>query len=186
MTDAVFVEIVSVESRDAPPSTLLVYEIRNSSAAPIWVVNDNWLIWNQTGRAIELSFKRGKMTKGSQVYGYFPPAVVRVDPGAGMRTAVSLEWPQSLDRLWNSERAAAPPPGEYAVNVRIGYGTTPEPDRPRLQESVEEPVFRWQKEAVSEQVKMTIPSYPRAAGTTAQPSPRQHSRWPTGKDGCES
>lgn len=159
MINAAIVEIVQMASKTDPPSTRVEYIIRNNSAAAIWVVNDNWLAWSQTGKTIELSFKRERMRKGSQVFGYFPPAVVRVDPGGSMRAAVDLTWPQRLDRLWNSTSTAAPPPGEYDVRVRIGYGLTPEPEKLRPGESVEEPIFRWQEEAISPASTMEIPAY---------------------------
>lgn len=159
MLEGVTVEIVRAVGKTQPPSTQVEYEVRNHTRAPIWLVNDKWLIWSRAGKTLELSFKRGKMRKGSQVFGYFPPAVVRVDPGGSVRTAVNLAWPQQLDPLWNFEQSAAPPPGEYRLSVRVGFGTSPEPGRPLPGESVEDPVFRWQKEAVSPAVLVTIPSY---------------------------
>lgn len=159
MIDAIIVEIVRVESRTEPPATQVEYAVKNNSAGPVWVVNDNWLIWSQAGKTIELSFKRGRMRKGSQVFGYFPPAVIRVDPGSSIRARIDLAWPRYLDRLWNSESTAAPPPGEYDVRVRIGYGLTPGPEKLNPGESVEDPVFRWQKEAISPAFTMNIPPY---------------------------
>jgi len=157
--EAIIVEIVRVESRTEPPATQVEYAVKNNSSGPVWVVNDNWLIWSQAGKAIELSFKRGSMRKGSEVFGYFPPAVVRVDPGGSIRATIELAWPQRLDRLWNADSAAAPLPGDYDLRVRIGYGLTPEPEKPKHGEGVEDPVFRWQQEATSPASTMTIPAY---------------------------
>jgi hypothetical protein len=134
--------------------------VRNDTDSPIWLVSDDWLIWHQSGVNIELSYARGKLRKGAQVFGYFPPAVVRIGPAQEVSQQMTLVWPQPLDQLWNSHSVAAPAPGTRQVAVRIGYGLAPEPESPQLGEGVEEPVLRWQKEAVSAPMPLTIPPYP--------------------------
>jgi hypothetical protein len=148
--------ITKISSSEDPWGCDLEYEVRNASQAPIWLVNDGWLIWHQSGKEIELSYARGKMRPGSQVFGYFPPAVLQVDPGSKVTKAVTLRWPQSLDRLWNQEASVAPGRDEYRLSVRVGYGTVPAPDPPSVGEGVEAPVLRWQHVAVSEAVPMIV------------------------------
>ena len=97
------------------------------------------------------------MSRGAQVFGYFPPSVLEVGPNERVNRVVSLTWPQSLDRLWNSCNEAAPNPGDYRVSIRIGYGLTPSPELPGLGEGVEAPVQRWQRLAVSKNVLMNVP-----------------------------
>jgi hypothetical protein len=159
MGNEVEVEILKVSSREAPPSTHLEYQVSNNGDAPVWLVDDGWLIWNQNGGRIELSFKRGKMRAGSQVFGYFSPATVTLNPGDEVSRPVELEWPQPLELLWNDEDAASPSPGRYQVSVRVGYGVTAAPEPPLLGEGVEAAVFRWQKEASSPAVAMAVPVY---------------------------
>lgn len=159
MGDAVEVKILEVSSREAPPSTLLEYRVSNKGDAAVWLVSDGWLIWKQEGDRIELSFKRGKMRAGSEVFGYFPPATVMLNPGDEVSRTVELKWPQRLSRLWNDEELAAPAPGPYQVCVRVGYGLTAEAESPELGEGVEATVFRWQKEASSPAAALTVPAY---------------------------
>jgi hypothetical protein len=156
VSQSVTILIKKISSSADPWGCDLEYEVRNDSQAPIWLVNDGWLIWQQTGPVIELSYARGKMRAGSQVLGYFPPAVLQVDSGRQVTKAVTLRWPQSLDRLWNQEVSAAPGRGEYQLSVRVGYGTVPAPDPPSVGEGVEAPVLRWQHEAVSEAAQMVV------------------------------
>jgi hypothetical protein len=158
-TDAgdVTVRITRSTSHAAPPSTSLDFEVRNHGATAIWLVDDAWLIWRQQGSDIELSFARGRTQPGTQVFGYFPPSVEKVEPGASVVRTVRLTWPQRLDRLWNAQSQASPAPGEYNVSIRIGYGVTSEPDPPGL-EDVQAPVFRWQKEVVSPPAAMEVPN----------------------------
>lgn len=168
MAEAVTVTIVEATSQQNPPSSKIVYLVRNGGDGPIWMVNDPWLIWRQTGDSIELCFMRGRMRPGAQVFGYFPPEVVEIRPAQEISKQVSLVWPQPLDELWNSQKIAAPAPGLYRVSVRIGYGLTPEPEPPQLGEGVEKPVWHWQKEGLSAPVSLTIPSHDRAAPGTDQ------------------
>jgi hypothetical protein len=157
--DAIAVVILNVATQAAPPATHIEYEVSNGGSAPIWLVHDQWLLWNQDGSHIELSFQRGAMRPGSQVFGYFAPAVVKIESKAQFRETVELKWPVDLDPLWNKAAWARPQPGTYQVSVRVGYGLSAAPDAPVVGESVEAPVFRWQREAVSPAVPMTVPEY---------------------------
>ena len=155
----VIVSIVSALVRTSPVAWHLEYEVRNTEQTPIWLVVDESLVLRRDGQRIELSCARGKMTPGAQPFGYFDPKVVEVPPGGSVRRSVEIAWPARLSGLWNAEREVAPPPGEYEVSVRIGHGTTPKPQPPGLGESVEAPVLRWQKEAVSQPVRLKLPAY---------------------------
>jgi hypothetical protein len=159
MAALVSVVIVSAVPQAGAPSTQVAFEVSNDTDSTIWVVDDGLLIWRQTGKELELSYARGKLQPGSHVFGYFPPSVVKVESGANISREVHLIWPQPLDPLWNSQRNANPPPGEYQISVRIGYGLTPEPDPPSGDDGVETPVFRWQKEAISQPVLIKVPPY---------------------------
>ncbi len=147
--DQVAVAVIPVSSRKEPPSSRVDYVVRNDGEVPVWLVDDGWLVWHRDGSHIELSLARAAMRKGAEVFGYFPPAVVQLDPGQAVSRTVELSWPQRLDRLWNDESEAAPPPGEYEVSVRVGYGVTPEPEPAGLDQGVEAPVLEWQREALS-------------------------------------
>jgi hypothetical protein len=150
MSEQVRVEITGVNSSREPPGATVSYRVRNESAALVWLVNDRWLIWRQEGARIEISLARGRMQPGSEVFGYFAPAVLEVEPGGDVSDALALSWPLSLDPLWNERSEVAPPPGRYELTLRVGYGLTPSPGGPRSGEGVEERVFRWQREAVSD------------------------------------
>jgi len=148
----VSVEIVAAEPRE------LRYGVRNEGDARVWVVDDGWLVWRQEGDRIELGFQRVRMRPGVEPFGYFNPQVAGLDAGAEVERTVALAWPQALDRMWNETAEAAPEPGEYEVAIRVGYGETPEPPPvTRVGESVEAPVLGWQREAVSEPVRLAIP-----------------------------
>jgi hypothetical protein len=162
--EAISVAVVDVTSRGKPPSTQLLFEVRNDSTAPIWLVDEWWPIWSRTGTDIELSYKRGRMQPGAQVFGYFTPEVIMIEPSQGLSRTVEHTWPQPLDRLWNDVEWAASPPGEVRVRVRLGYGRTSEPKPPRSGEGVEGPVLRWQREVVSPAVSMVVPSYQSLSG----------------------
>lgn len=157
--DAIAVAILSVATQTTPPATVVEYEVRNESGAPIWLVHDRWLIWRQDDSHIELSFKRGAMREGARVFGYFPPAVVKIESKARFSDTVELAWPLDLDPLWNTAAWARPKPGTYQVSVRVGYGLSAAPDAPSAGQSVETPVLRWQQEAVSPAVAMSVPEY---------------------------
>ena len=152
MKEPVTVEITAVS--DQGVSTTLTYAATNHSAAPIWLVNDDWFVWKQKNSDVEVSFARGRMRKGTQVFGYFPPQTIEIPPGGRMERQFTLHWPQRLSRIWNAAEAAERPPGKFRLSVRVGYGFTPEPEPPKLGEGVEAPVLRWQREAVSPPVEM--------------------------------
>ncbi len=160
---AVTVEIVAAEGRPDPPGAELTYVVRNAGDAPAWVVDDGWLAWRQEDRRLELGYARVPMQPGVEPFGYFSPQVAPLAPGAELTRTVTLSWPQRLDGMWNAGPSAAPPPGEYTVVVRIGYGETPEPGPPAAGEGVESPVLAWQREAVSEPVPLTVAA-PRVPG----------------------
>jgi hypothetical protein len=156
LSQRVTVKIVSMVYREDLPGADFEYVVRNDSDSPIWLVNDGWLVWRRIGQEIELSYSRAKMMTGSHVFGYFPPAVVKVEPGGDVSRTIHLSWPLALDRLWNAESEASLPPGVYRVSARVGYGARPAPEPPQAGEDVEAPVFRWQREAVSEPVTLTV------------------------------
>lgn len=152
MKEPVTVEITDVS--DQGVSTTIPYVVTNRSNGPIWLVNDDWLVWKQKNSDVEISFARGPMRKGVQPFGYFPPQTVEIPPGGRLEKQFTLRWPQRLSRIWNVAESAERPPGTFRLSVRVGYGLTPEPAPPKLGEGVEEPVLRWQKEAVSPPVEV--------------------------------
>ena len=159
MAGAVLVSIVSANVRESPPAWLLDYEVRNESRAAVWLVVDESLGFRREGSRIELSYARGPMQAGAQPFGYFDPEVAELPAGGSVRRHLEIPWPSPLSTLWNEQRAAAPPPGEYEVSVRIGYAGTPSPEPPRDGESVEAPVLRWQRTAESPPVRIAVPAY---------------------------
>lgn len=136
--------------------TIIEYRVENHESTPIWLVNDGWLVWRQQGVDIELSYARGTLQPGVEVFGYFNPKVVKVQPQKSVMRHVELKWPLSLSRLWNTVSTASLQSGVYHVSILIGYGLTREPPKPALGESVEAPVLRWQREAKSPPVLMRI------------------------------
>lgn len=154
----VTVDIVAAESRADPPGAELTYVVRNGGHAPVWLVDDGFLAWRQEGRSIELGYARVPMQPGVEPFGYFSPQVAPLAAGAELTRTVSLTWPQRLDGTWNAGDAAAPPPGDYDVVVRVGYGETPVPGAPQVGEEVERPVLAWQREAVSAPVRLSVPA----------------------------
>lgn len=159
MAEIISVNIIQVTSRQDPPSTTLEFVVKNEGNVLIWLVNDRWLIWQFCGKWIELSFHRGKMRSGAQVFGYFSPEMIMIKPGDSVIQTVELNWPQPLDSLWNREAKASPHPGLYQVSVRVGYGLSANPEPPSLGEAVEAGVLRWQKVAISPPVSMEVPVY---------------------------
>jgi hypothetical protein len=153
------VEIIDAKSHEAPPRTLLEYEILAVGSHPVWLVDDGFLVWRQNGEEIELSVAREPLQPGAHPFGYFNPAVVKLQPGERVRRLIELRWPLSLARLWNEAGVAAPAPGRHQVRVRVGYGLTPSPDPPNAGESVEAPVRRWQREAISPPAEVEVPEY---------------------------
>ena len=153
----VSVEIAGAQRRTDPPGADLRYVVRNGGGAPVWLVDDGWLVWRQDGARIELGFQRAPMREGVEPFGYFDPQVAEIAPGDAVERTVALAWPQALDRLWNEQREVAPPAGEYEVAVRVGYGETPKPPPvTQVGVPVEAPVLAWQREAVSEPARLTV------------------------------
>lgn len=152
MEEKVTVEITGVS--DQRTSTAITYRVMNRAIVPIWLVDDDWFVWSRKNSDVEISFARGRLQKGVQVFGYFPPTVVKIRPGRCRQKSFTLKWPQRLSRIWNSAATAERPPGKFLLSVRIGYGLTPEPEPPTSGEGVEEPVLRWQKEAMSPPVEI--------------------------------
>ncbi|MGL4611890.1 MAG: hypothetical protein ACRCYY_19800 [Trueperaceae bacterium] len=154
---AVFIENVDVQV--GPPSWRLEYVVRNSSEAIIWLIVDESLKFQLENNHIELSYARGQMQSGVQAFGYFNPKVTKILPGESLRQSVNLSWPQSLSTLWNAERKAAPSPGEYEVSIRVGIALKEAPEPPKLGETIEASVLRWQEEVVSPAMRIRIPRY---------------------------
>lgn len=137
------------DALDQGISTAITYAVVNRSPSPIWLVDDQWFVWKQMNSDVEISFARGRMQEGVQVFGYFPPKTIEIPPGGGCERTFTLTWPQRLSRIWNAADVAERPPGRFRLSVRIGYGSSPAPEPPQLGEGVEVSVLRWQKEAVS-------------------------------------
>lgn len=155
----IVVSIVSAIVQVSPPAWHLEYDVRNLGEGVVWLVVDENLVLRHEEAHIELSYARGKMQPGVQVFGYFDPEVVEVPPGGSLRQSVEITWPCPLSDIWNTEREATPPPGKYEVSVRIGFALTATPEPPQVGEDVEAPVLRWQREAVSQPVRIEIPKY---------------------------
>lgn len=154
---SVSVILSSVHTKVDPPVTQLTYVVHNKNDKPVWLVDDGWFTWRQKGKQIELSFAREKMQPGVQVFGYFSPVVVKIEPGNAVTRTVELSWPLSLSRVWNSRDRVAPKAGKYEVSIKVGYGHTPEPGPLAAEDDVETPVLRWQSSIVSKPVTMNIP-----------------------------
>jgi hypothetical protein len=165
---SVLVSIVSAIVQVSPPSWQLEYDVRNLGGAVIWLVDDESLVLKSDGAHIELSYARAKMRPGVKVFGYFDPKVVEIPPGGSLRRSVEITWPCRLSDIWNAERDATPPPGEYEVSVRVGFASTAAPEPPKVGESIEAPVLRWQKEAVCPPVRIPIPPYTLRGGMVPQ------------------
>jgi len=159
LAEKVLVSIVSAIVQVSPPAWHLEYDVHNPGKEVIWLVVDESLSFRHDNSHIELSYARGKMQPNVHVFGYFKPNVVQIPPQENVRRSLVITWPCSLSDIWNTEREAAPPPGEYEVSVRVGYALTSAPESPELGEDVEAPVLRWQKEVVSLPVRMAIPPY---------------------------
>ncbi len=153
------VSIVSAMVQVSPPAWQLEYEVRNLARTVFWLVVDESLVLRRDDAHMELSYARGKMQPGVQVFGYFDPKVAKIPPGGSLRRSVEITWPCSLSDIWNAEHEATPPPGEYEVSVRIGFASTAAPKPPKVGEGVEAPVLSWQKETVSQPVRIAIPPY---------------------------
>lgn len=155
----VMVSIVSAIVQVNPPAWRLEYNVRNLSGAVIWLVVDESLKFRRDEAHIELSYARGKMQPGVQVFGYFNPNVVDIPPDGSLLRSVEITWPCRLSDIWNVEREATPPPGKYEVSVRVGFALTATPKPTKVGEDVETSVLRWQKETVSPPVRIAVPPY---------------------------
>ncbi len=155
----VLVSIVNVIVQASPPAWQLEYEVRNMQQTAVWLVVDESLVLKRENAHIELSYARGKMQPGVQVFGYFDPIVVNIPPGESLRQQVKVAWPCRLSDIWNEVREVVLPPGEYEVAVRIGFASTAKPKPPKVGEGVEGPVLRWQRTTVSPPVRIAIPPY---------------------------
>lgn len=159
MNEKVSVSISSAISQTNPPAWRLEYEVRNQGQEDVWLIVDESLVFRRDGARIELSYARGKMEPGVKVFGYFDPKVVKIPPAGSQRRSVEISWPCRLSDIWNVETEAMPPSGEYEVSVRVGFASTATPEPVQVGEAVEASVLRWQKEAVSPPVRITIPVY---------------------------
>ena len=155
----VLVVIVSATAQLNPPAWNLEYDVRNTGKIQIWLVVEESLRLQQDETHIELSYARGKMRPGTKVFGYFIPKVAGLLPGESLRQSIKVSWPCRLSDIWNAEREVALPIGEYDVSVRVGFGRTAEPESPKVAEEIEASVLRWQKEAVSQSVRIRIPPH---------------------------
>ncbi|MEO8576990.1 MAG: hypothetical protein ABI556_09830 [Gemmatimonadales bacterium] len=157
IVDQVSVSIVSAAVSTHPPGWHIEYEVRNNGTQTVWLVVDERLVFRRDNDHVELSYARARMQPGVQVFGYFEPKATELSPGESARQSVDITWPLTLSDIWNANREVAPAPGVYDVTVRIGFGLTPAPESPTSGETVEEPVLRWQREAVSPHVQLEIP-----------------------------
>lgn len=157
MTEHVSITIVKVTEPDAPGLDL-TYAVTNVSEKPVWLVDDDDLVWNREGDEIELSFARATLDESVEPFGYFDPAVRKLHPEETIEKEIRLRWPHRVNTLWNDSSKIDPEPGSYTVRVRVGYGLEPEPDSPALGEPIDDGVLRWQHEAVSDSITVRIPA----------------------------
>ncbi len=155
----VSVSIVTATAQVEPSAWRIEYSVHNPGPVFLWLVVDESLVFKRDGARIELSYAREPMQPGVQVFGYFVPEVIEFLPGETVRRRIQIAWPCPLNDIWNSERLAAPPPGEYEVSVRVGFASTAAPPAARVGEDIEAPVLRWQEEATSLPVSIEIPPY---------------------------
>jgi hypothetical protein len=172
LAEKVLVSIVSANAQVNPSAWHLEYDVRNSGQAAVWLVVEESLVLRCDDAHIELSYARGQLQPDVQVFGYFDPQVFKIPPGGSRRQSVEITWPCRLSDIWNAERETTPAPGEYEVSVRVGFASTAAPEPPKVGESIEAPVLRWQEEAVSPPVRIAIPPYTRRRGTAPQGSDR--------------
>ena len=164
MTDKVGVSILRLEQQLDPSghATILRFCVNNNSSHLLWVVDDGWITWHQHGEHIRLSYKREKMKAAVQVFGYFPPQTVTLSPGQQIERETRLAWPLPLSRIWNDMDHASPVPGKYQLSIAVGYGEDASIHKAKAIDSisqVEEYILKWQKEAVSAEVTVTVPQY---------------------------
>jgi hypothetical protein len=157
----IVVSIVRAELDERTPAWHIDFEVRNNGDSTLWVIAGESLVFRQDDGRIELSYARGRLRPGAHAFGYFDPETVALAPGGTVLRSVEIGWPCRLNDLWNERREAAPAPGVYDVTVRAGYATTASPPAPMIGEGVEAAVFRWQREAVSQSVRISVPPYRR-------------------------
>jgi hypothetical protein len=141
----------------ATVSDAVTFEVVNDGASPIWLVVDPWFVWHQRGRAITLSFARGRLQAGAVPFGYFNPEVQKLGAGERWNRSVPLSWPLSLSGLWNQADEAMPKPGEYDLRIEVGFGRTPHPPDPSGTSDVEQDVLTWQTKAQSASASICLP-----------------------------
>ncbi|MBS0465825.1 MAG: hypothetical protein JSS31_02285 [Proteobacteria bacterium] len=164
--------VMQVHITDAsaqPGAWRIAYEACNASGQTLWLVDEPALTLHEAPGRMELSHARAPLQPGSLPFGYFNPHCVPLAGGDCLRRHIDIHWPARLSTLWNAAREAAPRPGDYAVTVRVGYGETPAPDAPQAGEDVQDPVLRWQRQALSAPVTLAIT--PHAAAGTAGAAP---------------
>jgi len=163
------VQITQAQAQAHPSAWQIAYEACNAGGQTLWLVDEPALTLRQTPGRIELSYAREPLRPGALPYGYFNPRCTPLASGECLQRQVNIAWPARLSALWNPAREAAPAPGDYAVTVRLGYGKTPEPDAPQPGEDVQDPVLRWQHQALSTPVTLTIAPHAANADTGATP-----------------
>ncbi len=150
------VEITRTQTDAAKHATDVAYRVRNTGRHAVWLVSDPWYVWELRAETITVSFARGPMQAGVEVFGYFDPVVVRLDPGTDLERDLEIEWPLKLNTIWNLEDAVWPDAGRYQLRVEVGYGLTPGP----VQDgdgSVEDRVLGWQLKASSTPRPLEVP-----------------------------
>ena len=153
------VEKVAVST--SPPGNEVTFKVVNNSDQPIWLVDDDWFIWNSSGEITEISYARGKMVSGVEVFGYFDPKVKKIHPSETISRKQHFEWPVRLNGIWNQKEWASPPSGKVKVRLRVGFGYNPNIPSQGTKDlkDIEESVLSWQEEATSEAFEMEIPEY---------------------------
>jgi hypothetical protein len=148
--------------RNEKPFTQIYYRVVNVGDEPVWMVDDGWFTWQQQDKLITLSLKRERMQQGAEAFGYFVPNLAAIAPGGLVERSIELSWPVSLSRLWNKSDSAAPAPGEYDLELLIGYGVSKNILKSKPVESIREEenrIMKWQHTAHSNKIKLTIPVY---------------------------
>jgi hypothetical protein len=148
--------------RNEKPFTQIDYRVVNTGDKPVWMVDDGWLTWQQQDKLITLSLKRERMQQDAEAFGYFAPKLAEIPPGGLVERSIELSWPVSLSRLWNKSDKAAPPPGEYELELLVGYGVNKSILKSKPVQSIREEenrIMKWQNMVYSNKVILTIPVY---------------------------
>jgi hypothetical protein len=153
---SVHVEIVHTATDSARATSSIDYRVRNLASRRIWVVSDPWFVWQQKTDTVTISFARAPMVAGVEVFGYFDPDVVPLDPDASIDKRLEISWPLQLNTIWNREPSVWPAAGRYRVRVEIGFGFTPHPTGSDG-EDVEDAVLDWQHRALSDAGELEVP-----------------------------